>query len=564
MPRAEYDGDWRLPRAHRWGVTLPDRIPGAVTVVAVLLAIAVIFSVLRRRRDRPGLPMAWTAGVVLVSLFYFSLGIPAFYRTVMDNYPVTAAVPAAVAAWALCVVAVVATLFAAPSIAQLTHGRLRLLGVGAAVAVVAASTVTVVAVRAGDDGRRVDATTVAADAIPEAPVALGRHAFTVTVPNAFDRGKNISKSYDIAPAGAGFVVYQAHRITAYGVDGAERWHYMRTDSGNVFVSGMRVFDDGETVLAFVGSATDDFRLIGLDAITGEQLWASTDKRFMEAARGFSGRSLPGPYVVYTADKAQLWTGFDTRTGRETWTVPEPHAECDRREPAVTAASLVVVAECPSGDGTEGFWLTSLDPRTGEIMWDTTMLKGVPQPDERPVEGYASASVTAANRNAVVVEFDGFGVPQTPLYANLADRTTVPLQNGGYVAESHGTSGDFIMWQARADTADELTLIAPDGNPRCRVTGEVNVGITALPRQHVVFSPAYVTMQTGFVVSDVGAGQNQSSLRVFDSSTCAQMERVPVDGEVYGLVSAPGMVLVVRREGLQLEGTAVQIDGYRAA
>lgn len=293
----------------------------------------------------------------------------------MDSAPVTTALPLGVASWWLCLAGAAATFLAARAFPRMERGAVKLLAVGAAIAVVVAAVVTVGALRAGDDGRFVDSSTAAATDVPAIPTALGKRTFTVSVPDAF-ADKDVSV-YDIDSAGAGFAVYQHGRITGYGSDGKERWHYARTGPAEIGVNGMRVVDNGATVVAFI-----DGGLVGLDAVTGAQLWASGDEALGAAVRG-RYRAATGPLIVGWNDE-RIWTRYDSRTGRVLWSVPAPHLGCGITEPIVTASGVVSTVQCEDGK----VWLSVLDPETGQIGWDTVLA------EQRSTRRHRSMSATS--------------------------------------------------------------------------------------------------------------------------------------------------------------------------
>lgn len=532
-PRSSGEGAWYVVGLHRWGEALPDRMALSVAVIAVVLLAAIAYSVWRGRTDRDlAATPAGTAGVAaLLFIAYVTQGIPAYYRTVMDSAPVTAALPLGLASWWLCLAGAAVTFLAARAFPRLDRASVKLPAIGAAIAVVVAAVVTVVAVRAGDDGRYVDAGTAAATEVPAVPDALEQRTFTVSVPNAFEGERN-APNHLIVAAGAGFVVYGDHRITAYGPDGSPRWHFERTGPGGVRVTGMRVFDDGATVVAFV-----DKGLVALDATTGEQLWANADDRMMYALSQEAGYNLDSPFVVYR--DAREWVRFDTRTGAPMWTVPAPHADCDFPPRAVDTRSwLVSVVQCPSDRGND-IRVLALDPASGETVWDTEVFKG---------QADANAVATPANAVGIFIQFGGAGAPPGVSYVNVVDKSVTPLPERGAAEPSPGPSDNFVF--TARDGGRQLVLFGPDGKQKCVGAQGVRGAQTRMIGQGGGL--AYASFDTGFVVAD---NSTPGSLRVFDANTCAQTAAVPAEA-VEGLVPVPGAVLVLRRDGQTL-----QIDGY---
>lgn len=538
-PRSAGESAWYTLNLHRWGDALPNRMALVVTVIVVVLIAAMAYSVWRGRTDRDlAATPAGAAGVAaLLVIAYVSQGIPAFYRRVMDSAPVTTALPLGAASWWLCLAGAAATFLAARAFPRLERGSVKLLAVGAAIAVVVAAVVTVGALRAGDDGRFVDASTAAATDVTAIPTALGKRTFTVSLPDAFG-DKDVSL-YDIDSAGAGFVVYQNGRITAYGSDGKERWHYARTGPAEIGVNGMRVVDNGATVLAFI-----DGGLVGLDAITGEQLWTSGDDALTTAARG-RFRAATGPFIVGWNDE-RIWSRYDGRTGRVLWSVPAPHPGCGMVEPVVAASGVVSAVQCEDGK----VWLSVLDPETGQIGWDTLLTERKIDPKAPLEQRYLRLSDRPANGIGVFISILGSGTPADVRYADIVHRTVSPLPADGRLAESYGPGDDFVVWYLD-DRATRLTLFGADGRQRCQLPDGLEPARSTVPSRRVD-QPAYVAFPDTLVLADRGAA---GSLRTFDAKTCAETATVPAQS-VEGFVPSPGAVLVLRSEGKTL-----QIDGY---
>lgn len=541
-PRSAGEGSWYVIGLHRWGEALQNRMALAVVVIAVVLIAAMAYSVWRGHtgRDLAATPAGGAGVAALLFIAYVSQGIPAFYRTAMDNSPVTAALPAGMAAWWLCLGGAALTFLAARAFPRLERGAVKLLAVGAAIAVVIAAVVTVGALRVGDDARFLDATTASATDVPAVPSALGKRTFTVPVPGAFaDQGV---PTYDIGSAGAGFAVFRDGRITAFGADGKERWHYSRTGPNDVGVTGMRVLDNGATVLAFI-----DGGLVGLDAVTGEQLWVGSDQGLQEAARG-RFRLASGPYIVGWNDE-RIWTRYDGRTGRAMWSVPAPHPGCGVVEPVVTTAGVVSTVQCQDGK----VWLSVLDAETGQIGWDTVLTERPIDPALPIEQRYLKLGARPANGVGIFVSLSGSGAPDGAMYADIVHRTVTPLPADGRPAESYGPGDDFVVWYLTERTT-RLTLFGPDGRQRCQVPDGVEPVRMNVPSLRSA-QPAFVTFPDTLLLADRGARGAGGSLRSFDAKTCAQTATVPAES-VEGLVPAPGAVLVLRRDGQTL-----QIDGY---
>ncbi|AKS36774.1 hypothetical protein AFA91_30735 [Mycolicibacterium goodii] len=540
-PRSIAEQDWYPSGLHRWGAALPNGLAIATTAVAVILLGAIAYSIRRGRTDRygPGAPAVWAAVAALLFFAFFTRGLPQYYRVVMDNYPVTSALPFGVTAWFLSVAGAVATLLGASAFRRVRREHVRLVAAGAAVAVVASAVVTVGALRSGDDARFVDATTAAADEAPALPAELGKHTFTVNVPDAFTDNPP-QPTYSIAPGGPGFVVYHAGRVTAYGADGAERWHYNRTGPGGVAVTGMRVFDDGQTVVLFVDDA-----LVGLDATTGAQLWSSMDPALVYAVSQQPGFNLNSPFAIVR--EAGAWTRYDTRTGTRMWTVPVPDERCEfpPRE-ADTRNWVVTVSRCRSGEDV-AIRVYVLDPETGQTRSDREVRRGGED---------LMAIATPANADGIFMQFAGGGAPTAALsgmsYVDVADDTVTALPDDAAGEPSVGPSDDFLATGLQGGR--DVTRFGGDGRLRCTVPGDVRGVRTEVPGEGRGL--AYVSFENSFVVAERLGG-----LRTFDGTTCAETGRTQdtaMNVAVAGFLPVPGAVLVLRRDG-----AALQIDGYTA-
>jgi hypothetical protein len=539
--RSIAEQDWYPSGLHRWGASLPNGLVITTTAVALILLAAIAYSRWRGRSGAylPAAPAVWGAVAGLLFFAFFTPGIPEYYRVVMGNYPVTTAIPLGVTAWFLSVAGTVATLLGASVLARLAREHVRLVALGAAVAVVAAAVVTVGAFRSGDDARFVDATTAAAQTAPAMPTELGRRTFTVTVADAIPENAP-QPAYSVAAGGPGFVVYHAGRVTAYGADGKERWHYNRTGPGGVAVSGMRVFDDGQTVVLFVDDA-----LVGLDATTGAQLWSSMDSGLVYAVSQQPGYNLNPPFAIVR--DAGSWTRYDTRTGTRMWTVPAPQEKCEfpPRE-ADTRAWVVSVSRCRSGEGV-GVRLFVLDPETGQTRWNREVLVGGED---------LMAIATPANANGIFMQFAGGGAPTAMTYVNVADNSVTTLPGDVAGEPSFGPADDFLASALR--TGREVVRFGPDGRQRCSVPGDVRGARTQVPG--LGRGLAYVSFDDSFVVAD-----RAGALRTFDGANCAETGQVSeaapgavLAAAVDGFLPVPGAILVLRRDG-----STLLIDGYTA-
>lgn len=478
-----------------------------LSVAAAVVAVLLLIPLQRTMRSRAAaLPPRWASvGVVavcaLVFLAAFSTGLLGYFADVMREGPITAALPAAIGAWVLAMAGAVATVFAGFGLPWWPRRVKSALVVGVVVAVVVAGAVATAAGFVGNDARFVDATTADRADVPAYPAALGEHKFSVKLPGALST--SAAPKYQIWPAGAGFVLTYAGAVTAYGVDGQERWHYRRTGPGKTAMSA-RVYDQGATVvIADLGagparSQPTEFLLVGLDATTGDRLWTRRDARLTSAFLSKSGLYDPSPFLIYRTE--QTWTRFDARTGEPMWSVANPSGDCKEQRTADTGNRLASLLWC-----------------------------------EREKDGH---HVVDPGRKLVV--------PLPPPLA--AQPTPAPAED---FLVSHR---DFKR------TWDVLSMYGSDGKPKCTTTTPLEAAGSLLPdrRQSEV---GYVVLRDGFVVYDFGPDSKHdehSFLRMFSSTTCQPVSEVPFSA-ILGLVSAPGVLLALRQDVPDME--TVVIDGY---
>lgn len=538
----------------------------SAAVVAALLLIAL------QRTTRPrtsATPPRWASvGVVaicaLVFLAAFSTGALGYFRDVMSEGPVTATLPAAIGAWVLAIAGAVATVFAGFGLPWWTRRVKSALVVGVVVAVVVSGAVAIAAGFAGNDARFIDATTADQADVPPYPTTLGQHRFSVKLPGALTTSAD--PRYEIWPAGAGFVVTHAGAVTAYGVDGQERWHYRRTGPGKTAMSA-RVYDRGATVvIADLGAAParsqpTEFLLVGLDATTGHRLWTRRDARLTSAFLGKSGLYDPSPFLIYRTD--ETWTRFDARTGEPMWSVANPRGDCKEQRPADTGNRLTSLLWCEretDGHHVVDQRILAADPQNGEKFWEHTYLPDVSLDDDSwrdysvypyptgPAGLYLRVDATDPRRASDFYVDPGQKLI-VPLPADVALATTPPPADGFLVR--HHYNGH--RW-------DVLSVYDSDGKPRCTTTTAVYPSSTFLPdrRQSDV---GYVALRDGFVFYDFGpdSGSDEHSfLRMFSNTTCQPMSEVPFSA-ILGLVAVPGVLLALRQDVPDME--TVVIEGY---
>ncbi|QRY50470.1 outer membrane protein assembly factor BamB family protein [Mycolicibacterium septicum] len=540
----------------------------SAAVVAALLLLALLRT---RRARRSGQPHRWaTVGVLavvaLVFLAAFSTGALGYFRDVMREGPITASLPAAVGAWALTIAGAVAAVFAAFGLPWWTRRVAPMLGAGVVVAVVLSTGVTIAVGRAGDDRRFISATTADQVGVPPYPTALGQPRFTVKLPGAIPAYNR--PSYEIWPAGAGFIVSFADQVTAYGADGNERWHYRRTGPAESAMSA-RVYDQGATmVVADFGAAPNrsqrtEFVLVGLDAITGQRLWTRHDARLTSAFLGKSGLYDPDPFLIDRTD--ETWTRFDARTGEPMWSVANPSGECQEQSAADTGNRLTSLLWCEydqDGHRMVDHRILAVDPQSGEKAWEYTYLSQIRLDDESwrgfsvyPFPTGSDGLYLRIDANDPRRASDYYVDPGKELIVPLpadVDALTTPAPADGFLVRHH----------YNGQRRDALSVYGNDGKPRCTTTTPVYPSGMLLPnrRQSDV---GYVALRDGFVLSDFSRDLSHdpngpSFLRMFSNTTCQPVAEVPFDASL-GLVAAPGVLLALRQDVPDME--TVVIEGY---
>lgn len=544
-----------------------------VSVSAGVIAVLLLIPLQRTQRSRASAaPHRWASlGVVaicaLVFLAAFSTGVLDYSANVMSEGPITAALPAALGAWVLAIAGAVATLFAGCGLPWWTRRVKPMLVVGVVTGVVVSTAVTVVAGFAGNDARFIDATTADRVDVPSYPTALGQHKFTVKLPNArpaYDR-----PSYEIWPAGAGFIVSYAGAVTAYGADGNERWHYRRTGPAESAMSA-RVYDQGATVVvADFGAAPSrsqrtEFVLVGLDALTGQHLWTRRDSQLTSAFLSESGLYDADPFLVDRTDAT--WTRFDARTGEAMWSVTNPRGDCSEQRAADTGNRLTSLLWCEresEGHRVVDHRILAADPKNGEKLWEYTYLPDISLDDESWRDFSIYPFPTGSDGIYLEVSAND---PQrtTDYYVDPGKELIVPLPADVEALTTPAPAEDFLVRHKRnPPTRDSvLSVYGSDGKPRCTTTTPVYPSGMLLPdrRQSDV---GYVALRDGFVLSDfsrdLGRDPNGPDfLRMFSNTTCQPVSEVPFDA-ILGLVSAPGVLLALRQDVPDMQ--TVAIEGY---
>lgn len=543
-----------------------------LSVSAAVVAALLLISLQRTLRSRAAaVPPRWASvGVVavcaLVFLAAFSTGVPGYFRDVMSEGPITAALPAAIGAWVLVIAGAIATVFAGFGLPWWTRRVKPALVVGVVVAVVVSGAVAIAAGFAGNDARFIDATTAERVDIPPYPTTLGQHRFSVKLPGArpaFDQ-----PNYEIWPAGAGFIVSYGGQVTAYGADGQERWHYRRSGPAESALSA-RVYDQGATVvIADFGAAPSPARdqkyvLLGLDSVTGQRLWTRRDAQLTSAFLAESGLYDADPFLIYRTD--ETWTRFDARTGEPIWSVANPSGDCSEQRAVDTGNRLTSLLWCErenEGRHVVDHRILAADPQNGAKLWEYTYLPDVSLDDD----SWRGFSIYAFPTGPTGLYLrTGADDPRraSDYYVDPGQELIVPLPADVGAQTTPAPADDFLVrHHYNGRRWDVLSVYGNDGKLRCTTTTPVYPAGTLLPnrRQSDV---GYVALRDGFVVSDFSREHGSdpdgpSFLRMFSNTTCQPLSEVPFSA-ILGLVAAPGVLLALRQDVPDMK--TVVIDGY---
>lgn len=408
-------------------------------------------------------------------------------------------------------------------------------GLAAAVAVGAAVIlVGVAAIAAPNEYDPVDATTAAPVDIPAEPETLGREQFRLSVPYFRPR---------IDAAGAGFIVWTPYWakdgstpvLTAYDNAGAPRWHYGRGPDQRM--TRVRVYDEGSVVV--VGFAGDDKRgrapeMVGLDAVTGEQLWTSRDLGIWNALDIDEG----GSFTSFVERGEKSWTGFNARTGEQRWQIPNPAACGDGPLDTVSSLDepytvrvadrgnrLVTVNDCSTPD-TIKLRVLAHDAVTGEQLgaWPVPGADGVP----RDTWKYLSVDRSVGDSVSVSLEKEcAERAPHGPcitagesrhMLLNYLTGQPVDVPPGAFYPATDGR-GDYVLAAAREDSSqvqeDRPTdLMNADGSLRCQFARQGWAGGV----------PTWLAKQ--FVIQRIPSDRGKMEVVVLNRDTCQVENTLP--------------------------------------
>jgi hypothetical protein len=545
---SQFEGNWDpLDSAHGYAWRHKFPVGPAVSVVGIAV-ILIGVSAYRWRRGGRLIDPTVRALAVLAALYFaaLSFGLPAFYHVVMRNYPVTTAVPLVVASWVLGLVGALA-LAGAASVEVFTRKSLAVIAGGVVVGAVTALVLTLQAVGAGDERRYVDATVAPTVDVPAELPTFGQKRFSIKVSDW--HGPANQPDVQVAAAGAGFVVFHGGQITGYGSDGKERWHYRRSGPRRVSIDGFRVFDQGRTVVAAVTAGpTDEARLlVGLDAVTGRQLWsARSTMRTPETmsfhpyrnTHGVEARD-PSPFLIEDRYDGSRWTRLDTRTGKAMWTVDAPLDHDCSGVIADTESQIATATQCFANKKvTVGFVV--LDPASGKQIWQTTLARDLSD------KGFMLWA-TPAGQDGVQVTYKPVAVPTPPIYVNVATHQMRDLGLQDSVVASPERADVYMVRRWRGADSPEFGLYDANGVQRCTLPPGIQIAQDLMADYYL-----YLPLADQVVVYD----RDAKKFNTIDKSTCAVLGAQPGSSAVDWLASAPGAVLVER---IERDGTYV--DGY---
>jgi|GEM_PF-3525648 len=526
---------------------LATRLGWAVLLVAA--AILVVQVVYARLSDEARLYSGWAVRIatalaglgVVIGYRGSQFGeardeIDTYFRTWEQMWTVTAAV------WLLAIGAGVVAVCVTRGLRR--PGRFGAAGmvVGIVVASVLTSVIGNDALRKGDDSRYVDATTARDVGVAPKAALLGQLRFQRTLPD--------DDAVKIVPAGAGFIVKKSFGddsdtpdVVAYDASGRERWHYRRTGPASpdgpptMPVKGLGVYADGSVVV--VSLLGEDGRLnVGLDAVSGAQLWTSTDPT-ISAAVAVSGFDYKSPHFVVRDDGQ--WIAFDPHTGQRTWSIDDPvHCPATTAPdgllptlhgqhvyPVDTPTQVGAVLDCSTRERVD-LRLVTVDPSSGAVTTDKTLtaLEGVPRED---IQSWAAVAVPGAN--AVILKLFSTRRPLDAYIDATGLRTDFPGPNP---LEAIG-DGMFTMRDK-----ETLRIFSGEALAQCDIP---------LGRDGAV---PYAFLREQVVVLD----EQPHQLRVFNRAGCQQVGTVAVPPGFEGITPTRGVTLLTRQMGQGVVRTSV--------
>ncbi|STZ89141.1 outer membrane assembly lipoprotein YfgL [Mycolicibacterium fortuitum] len=301
------------------------------------------------------------------------------------------------------------------------------------------------------------ATTAERGAIPAVPTSVGAQvAYTVKLDSTV-----------VLPAGPGFVSTNAGAVVAFdGTTGAQRWRVPTADlperCGDVSLWSTGIGDDAVVVVQCTrppntadpdrySSDRDDYVafLLGLDAMTGEQLWVNDTNWHVQ------GRAQASD-VLAVVSPSQIGA-LDARIGKTLWTKDRPDDDCSRSRYDVVDSKLIFVDAC--GDAMHIYDADS------EATIDLTEQPGFPSGD-------VTTDLLAADGSVAVVYANEFSSIDGVLLSVDVQTKAVQATPQPYVRTANAGSllpGPVV--EIRTDSgANTVTLYVPAERRAVPVTG----------------------------------------------------------------------------------------------
>jgi outer membrane protein assembly factor BamB len=235
-------------------------------------------------------------------------------------------------------------------------------------------------------------------------------------------------------------------------NGSERWR--RPGANTPMPSGPV---DGMGVVVLATAERDAPALIGVDSLTGEELWrvASSDVPFAHSAT---------VAVVWDWDRISnfgegQFRGIDRGTGDELWVSDTPFSDPSQsamsvgRSPAVVLGDVIVV---PTGTA-----VTAIDTRTGATLWTAPHLDSFSVTDDGIIVGNRGEE----GPNAAVTALDAASGEQlwtAPGHLSYGGFLAV---GGGVVAVLDSTRAGVVAYEVSSGTERWRAPLTPFAEPQ---------------------------------------------------------------------------------------------------
>jgi outer membrane protein assembly factor BamB len=475
--------------------------------------------------------------VAIIGLLAAGLEQPVSFRLGYGNEPLSPQQPLFAVVYWLTIAGAVAVAAGSGAAGRRGGRRPTALRVGSAVGLVVAVGVAGGTWWSALGSHGLDATTATAVDVPEVPQVLGERAFRVPV--GVLGARETSESLHLYGAGAGFMLWQENRndITAYDSAGVERWHYRRTGPSGLRIAAVQTYDAASAVVVALktrnpGGRSEELSVfVGLDAVTGGQLWSATGPVLSDAyyAATYGEQS---PFLVSRG--REVWTAFDPRTGGQLWQVPSP-TPCGYVRVADTASTVVGIEQCGADDErTSTIRVVALDPASGEMKFAKDLLT------RQDVSSDSTARPAGRDGSAVSVSWGTpnyssgpYQSPQAQLYIDGDTGAVTDFGDAGIEA-SRWPVGDFIVSTRMGPREYQQALHGADGARTCTLpTGFTTGGRWDKDRAETVWLGRQLITKTR---------DRDAALQAVDRATCQIAATRPLAGEfVMALAAAPGVL-----------------------